>query len=1183
MADSAPPRRPPLDSKDTLDAPHLLGSIGRDGLAALQADMSAGSNGHVRPAKSQTEARDFSNPQATASGNESAVEDESDETIEDYDELQLDPDTLIANSRKSMSEPYRPSLGVSMETNGQDRFKPGRPKKRNSIQIRLEKTDRKGRYVLTADDPEIREVLRRGIEREEQEMSGKQPRTRFRDMVFTRQFTTFDRQNNSSESQFFGFFTLFWMSMAFVILQSAMKNLREYGSILGTNEIAKMMFSRDVLILGITDGVMTAGMFVTYLLQVLVQKGYINWSKGGWVVQNVWQSVYLASVVGWAYFREWPWTHTIFAVLHGLVFLMKQHSYAFYNGYLSSVYRRKTLLEAKLEQLQAIDPMQSPPTSPRASQQIDLASGIDLAELSKRATNGTYKRRPSMGPRTSTNLAAEKSDVASVAAAIQSGNAIDTDQMETFERIIRAEIDDLTKELQGKSPAGRNAYPKSLRLFNFAEFICLPTLVYELEYPRQDRINWWYVAEKLTATFGVLCIMQVISQAYIYPPVAKTVAMKEAGMPIEERWREFPFIVSDMLFPLLIEQLLTWYLIWECILNVLAEITFFADRGFYGDWWNSVTWDQYARDWNRPVHTFLLRHVYHSSISTFHISRHAATFITFLLSALVHEMCMAIMFKKVRGYLFSMQLMQMPLVMFSRSKLLKGRVVLGNVVFWLGLFIGPSFLTSLDRDALDRLLQRKKVGFYAGIDPTAPSLHLGHLLPLMVLFWLYNHGHSVVSLVGGATARVGDPSGRLTSRTTTAESVHDANFTAMHAQLGQLWSNAQSYGRKHGHEEASLGKRQLLNNATWLDQLNVLDFLRTMGNGMRLGAMLGRDTVRNKMEKGDGMSFAEFTYPLLQAWDWWHMYREHGVQVQIGGSDQYGNIVAGMDAVKHIAQTSTDSQHEGRLDDVGRVKEELAPMGLTVPLLTTASGEKFGKSAGNAVWLDSDMTSAFDLYGFLLRSSDEDVERYLKLFTFIPTSGITAVMAEHKADPGKRKAQHLLAGEVLELVHGKEVANETRAEHQALRAPNLAALTQQEEPTKQTGEGRMGTERVTLPSSLVMNEPFSRILYHAGFVKSKSEGARLIAKGGAYVASPLPIEIPDRTVSTTAEGDVTFVQLKDQTAEDVQGYIMNDYLYFRIGKWKVRVVKIIDDDEFKKRGLTVPGGSDLKEVSQPAH
>ncbi|KAK3637063.1 Sterol O-acyltransferase 2 (Sterol-ester synthase 2) [Elasticomyces elasticus] len=688
MANHVPRQRPQLDSKDTLDAPQLLGSINRDGIAAMKADLSAGKDGGgaARPAKSRTETRDFGD---AASGSESAVEDESDETIEDYDNLELDPDTLIANRRKTLVD-----MDGSMESHVRLR-QPGKAQKRNSIQIRLEKTDRKGRYVLTADDPEIREVLRKGVEREEQENSGKKTRTRFRDLVFTRQFTTFDRQNASSESQFFGFYTLFWLSMLFIIIQSAMKNYREYGSILGSNEIGKMMFSREVLVLGMTDAVMTAGMFVTFFLQVLMEKGYLNWSKSGWIVQNVWQSAYLASVVWWAYWREWPWTHTIFAVLHGLVFLMKQHSYAFYNGYLSGVQRRRILLEDKLDQLQALDPVQSPPTSPRASQQIDLASGIDLAELSRRAADSTVKRRPSMGYRTSTNLATEKSDVASVAAAIQSGSAIDADQMQTFERIIRAEVDDLTKELQGKSPNGRNAYPKNLRLINFAEFICLPTLVYELEYPRQDRINWWYVAEKLAATFGVLCIMQVISQAFIYPPVAKTVAMKAAGMSIEERWREFPFIVSDMLFPLLIEQLLTWYLIWECILNVLAELTFFADRGFYGDWWNSVTWDQYARDWNRPVHTFLLRHVYHSSISTFHLSRHGATFVTFLLSALVHEMCMAIMFKKVRGYLFSMQLLQMPLVMFSRSKLLKGRVVLGNVVFWLGLFIGPSFLTSL--------------------------------------------------------------------------------------------------------------------------------------------------------------------------------------------------------------------------------------------------------------------------------------------------------------------------------------------------------------------------------------------------------------------------------------------------------------------------------------------------------
>ena len=375
---------------------------------------------------------------------------------------------------------------------------------------------------------------------------------------------------------------------------------------------------------------------------------------------------------------------------------MKQHSYAFYNGYLSGVYRRKALLERKLKQLERMEPIASPPVSPVSPRQNgDYSSGFDKRRLSSQSHGTPVKRRPSMAPRTSTDFHHEESDVAEIAKAIESGYAIDTEQMSAFENVIKSEIADLTRELNGKSLDGRNAYPKNLTLSNFADWTCLPTLVYELEYPRQEHINWWYVLEKTTATFGVLCVMMVISQAFIYPPVLKTMEMKEAGMPIEQRWQEFPFIVSDMLFPLLIEQLLTWYLIWECILNVLAELTKFADRGFYGDWWNSVTWDQYARDWNRPVHNFLLRHVYHSSISTFHLSRNAATFVTFLLSALVHEMVMAIMFKKVRGYLFWMQLLQMPLVTMSRSKLMKGRVVLGNVIFWMGLFVGPSFLTSL--------------------------------------------------------------------------------------------------------------------------------------------------------------------------------------------------------------------------------------------------------------------------------------------------------------------------------------------------------------------------------------------------------------------------------------------------------------------------------------------------------
>ncbi|TKA23157.1 hypothetical protein B0A50_07187 [Salinomyces thailandicus] len=710
MAEGAARSRPPLGSTDTLDSTKLTGSLSQDGTtAALSVDETTMSNAApLRPAKEGTQARDF----GARSQSEPVILDEgadsSDDTIEDYDDLELDPDTLVANSRKSMDAAYKP-LREEPEEEGEDSgSRPysapgpnGKHKKRNSIQIRLERTDRKGRYTLTADDPEIRSILRKGIEREEVELGNRKPRRTIRDLVFTRQFTTFDRQNpTSSESPFFGFFTLFWIGMVLLFVRVSMQNYRDYGSILGSNQIAKMMFSHDVLVLGLTDGAMCGSAILEgYLFQTLVQKGYINWAKGGWIIQNLWQSLYLGSLVGWAYFREWPWTHTIFAVLHGLVFVMKQHSYNFYNGYLSGVYRRRTLLETRLRNMQTMEPAMSAPTSPSGLKSKEgMSSGLDLAELTQKTStksNEAVKRRPSMGHRTSTNLHVEKSDVASVAQLIESGRSIDVEQMKTFESVIRAEIDDLNRELLGKATSPYLAYPHNLTLTNMAEFICLPTLVYELDYPRQDHINWWYVLEKTTATFGVLCVMMVISQAFIYPPVAKTMLMKEAGMPIEQRWQEFPFIVSDMLFPLLIEQLLTWYLIWECILNVLAEITRFADRGFYGDWWNSVTWDQYARDWNRPVHNFLLRHVYHSSISTFHLSRNAATFATFLLSALVHEMCMAIMFKKVRGYLFWMQLLQMPLVMVSRSKLLKGRVVLGNVIFWMGLFVGPSFLTSL--------------------------------------------------------------------------------------------------------------------------------------------------------------------------------------------------------------------------------------------------------------------------------------------------------------------------------------------------------------------------------------------------------------------------------------------------------------------------------------------------------
>ncbi|THZ71142.1 acyl-CoA/sterol acyltransferase [Aureobasidium pullulans] len=651
-------RRPGLKTSDTLDAQELLGSIAKDGTASLEP--------RHRPT-TYIQNADFSNSSSSTSLT-------SDEDIEDYDKIKLDPDTIVDGSSggplgnpQSVADPNTDqdlSLKPSSSGVGHIRRHPDShdrqlspDSRRKSIQIRLEKTDRKGHYILTADDPDIRDILRKGMEREEASQDPSKRARSLRDLVFTRQFTTFDRQNPlSAESPFHGFFTLFWLAMVLMFLKVSAYNWKEHGSIFGGNEVFKIMFGHDVLVLGFTDAAMVFSSALGFLLQKAIVNNYISWNRSGWIIQNIWQTFFLGSVVWWMFYRDWPWSHTIFMVLHTMVFLMKQHSYCFYNGHLSVVYRRRNMLREKLRDLRETKPVGSAPTSP---QTISPAVTSALEHVD----SGDKKRRPG-ALRTATNLENETSDVASVATAMQSGQPLTSQQMQAFQRIIEEEIATLDRELKGKAQSDEKAYPNNLTFANFADWTILPTLVYELEYPRQERINWWYVLEKSMATFGTMCVMQVISQAYIYPPVAETVRMKEAASVV------------------------------ECVLNVLAELTCFADRGFYGDWWNSVSWDQYARDWNRPVHNFLLRHVYHSSISAFHLSKGTATFVTFLLSALVHELVMACLFKKVRGYLFTMQLLQMPLVMLSRTKLLKGRDLLGNVVFWIGLFVGPSVLTS---------------------------------------------------------------------------------------------------------------------------------------------------------------------------------------------------------------------------------------------------------------------------------------------------------------------------------------------------------------------------------------------------------------------------------------------------------------------------------------------------------
>ena len=343
----------------------------------------------------------------------------------------------------------------------------------------------------------------------------------------------------------------------------------------------------------------------------------------------------------------------------------------------SQVYRRRQILEKKLNQLEQLE----------ATDHYDCSISPLPSPI---AADGHF----SLGPKASINLQTEDSSTAILSQTLSSDKPLSSSQIRTFNHLLSTEISNLSSELRGHSKTA-SPYPTNLTLGNFVDYTTLPTLIYELSYPRQDRINWYYVAEKAAATLGVIWVMIIISQAYIYPVVISTVQQNASGVSLDARWKEYPWVVFDMLFPLLLEQLLAWYAIWECLLNVLAELTRFADRGFYGDWWNSVSYAQYARDWNRPVHNFLLRHVYHSSISALRVSKSGAMLITFLLSAVVHEVLMFCLFKKVRGYLFVFQLTQIPLAALSRTKVFRKWALLGNVVFWLGLFVGPSIIMGL--------------------------------------------------------------------------------------------------------------------------------------------------------------------------------------------------------------------------------------------------------------------------------------------------------------------------------------------------------------------------------------------------------------------------------------------------------------------------------------------------------
>ena len=365
------------------------------------------------------------------------------------------------------------------------------------------------------------------------------------------------------------------------------------------------------------------------------------------------------------------------------------------------------------------------------------------------------------------------------------------------------------------------------------------------------------------------------------------------------------------------------------------------------------------------------------------------------------------------------------------------------------------FLQDLTPGAEARLAAGPVTG-YVGFDPTADSLHVGSLVPIMGLAWLQRAGGTPVVLIGGGTGMVGDPGGKRAERPILPVEEIDANARAIERQLRPFLAFA-------GPNAA-----RLRNNADWLRPLGLMDFLRDVGKHFTVNYMLQKESVKARMDAG--ISFAEFSYMLTQAYDYWHLYHEDGCELQMGGSDQWGNITAGIELI-------------ARRDDV-------QVHGIVFPLLTAASGAKFGKSESGNVWLDPARTSPYEFYQFWLNSDDRDAERFLKLFTFLPLTAIAEAMRSQANDPAARPAQRLLAREVTALVHGD-------AEAERAVAASAAVFT----ASGDTGDADYAALARTMPSCSVEAAELdglslTDVLMRAGLASSKSEARRGIEGRG---------------------------------------------------------------------------------------
>jgi len=367
-----------------------------------------------------------------------------------------------------------------------------------------------------------------------------------------------------------------------------------------------------------------------------------------------------------------------------------------------------------------------------------------------------------------------------------------------------------------------------------------------------------------------------------------------------------------------------------------------------------------------------------------------------------------------------------------------------------------------DKKALVADLDAAPVSFYIGFDPTAPSLHVGNLVVLLVMRRFQLAGHKPIPLVGGATGLVGDPSGRNEERSLNDTSTVEQWVLKIRNQLSRFLDF-----------DSKTNAAIMANNLDWTAPVSALEFLRNIGKHFSVNQMLAKDSVASRLESG-GISYTEFSYQVLQAFDYLELYRRHKCTLQLGGSDQWGNIVAGLDLIRKVEGGSAHC--------------------LTIPLMAKSDGTKFGKTAGGSVWLDPEMTSPYAFYQFWLNSDDADIPKYLKVFSFKSRTEIEELIRSHEINPGLREAHRALARELTTLVHGEDEC--VGAEKAALALFGQGELSE-------LGEKALESALSQLPQTTISkSEDFPTwvdLLAATGVVDSKSAARRIVKEGGAYL------------------------------------------------------------------------------------